>query len=96
MRAGAGILFLIASYAFYNVFLAGDFSLTQPVITGFLIEFIIRVINPKYAPSLIIGRLVTINQQPEYVGAKAKRYAWGIGLVLAITIFYWFFQIPSG
>ena len=57
-------------------------------ITIFLIDFLIRVfINPKYSPTLIIGRLVVRNQVPEYVGAQQKKFAWIIGLALSATMF---------
>jgi hypothetical protein len=49
----------------------------------FFIDFFIRVlINPKFAPSLILGRMVVSNQTVEYVGAAQKRFAWTIGLLL--------------
>ncbi|MFA6191939.1 MAG: DUF4395 family protein [Sulfurimonas sp.] len=45
-------------------------------------------INPSYSPSLLIGRFFVKNQLPEYVGAAQKRFAWLIGLVLALPMFY--------
>ena len=55
----------------------------------FLMDFIIRVfISPKYSPSLIIGRLIVGKQNPEYVGAVQKKFAWTIGLVLATIMFF--------
>ncbi len=46
------------------------------VITMFLTDFIIRVfVNPKFSPTLIIGRLIVSNQVPEYVGAPQKKFA---------------------
>jgi hypothetical protein len=42
----------------------------------FLTDFIIRVfVNPKFSPTLIIGRLIVSNQVPEYVGAPQKKFA---------------------
>ena len=53
----------------------------------FLTDMLIRVfINPKYAPTLIIGRLIVRNQTPEYVGARQKKFAWKIGVALAATM----------
>ena len=66
----------------------GNFLLIKYVITIFLTDFIIRVfVNPKFSPSLIIERLIVGNQVPEYVGAKQKKFAWIIGLVLASIMF---------
>ena len=57
-------------------------------IIGFLFDFIIRVlINPRFSPTLIIGRLIVSRQVPEYVGAAQKKFAWIIGLVLAVIMF---------
>jgi len=58
------------------------------VITLFLTDFIIRVfINPKFSPTLIIGRLIVSKQVPEYVGAQQKKFAWIIGVALSATMF---------
>ena len=86
-RAGAGILFLLGFISFVNCMTTKSIEITQIFIWVFLFEFIIRVlINPKYAPSLIMGRFMVNNQEPEYVGAKQKRFAWSIGLFLAIVL----------
>jgi len=86
-RAGAGILFLFGFISFTNCIFTKSLFFTQLFVGVFLIEFIIRVlINPKYAPSLIVGRFMVRNQVPEYVGAHQKRFAWSIGLFLAIVL----------
>ncbi len=88
-RAGAGILFFIATVAFMNAWLTGDFSPTKIIVIGFFIDFFIRVlVNPKFAPSLVLGRFAVRNQKPEYAGAPQKRFAWAIGLVLATIMLY--------
>lgn len=84
VRAAAGILFLIMFISIIVVVFKGDFLLLKYSITIFLTDILIRVIvNPKFSPSLIIGRLIVRNQVPEYVGAKQKKFAWTIGLVLS-------------
>ncbi|MDP2888460.1 MAG: DUF4395 domain-containing protein, partial [Bacteroidota bacterium] len=88
VRAAAGILFLFTYTALMAIMFKGYFPLIKYVITGFLIDFIIRVfINPKYSPTLILGRLIVKNQTPEYVGAAQKKFAWIIGVVLATITF---------
>lgn len=88
IRASAGILFLILFMALMLIIFTGNFLLIKYGITGFLVDFIIRVfINPKYSPTLIIGRWIVFNQTPEYVGARQKKFAWVIGLFLAATMF---------
>lgn len=88
VRAAAGILFLLTYSALLAIIFKGYFPFIKFVITGFLTDFIIRVfINPKYAPTLILGRVIVKNQTPEYVGAAQKKFAWAIGFVLAATMF---------
>ena len=88
-RAGAGILLLPAITSFLVSFLTHDFRFTKIFVTVFMVDFFIRVfINPKYAPSLILGRIFIQNQTPEYVGAPQKRFAWSIGFVLSIVMFF--------
>lgn len=87
-RAAAGLLFLFALPAFLYAYRTMDFRFTSIFITFFMVDFLIRVlVNPKYAPSLIVGRFFVGRQKPEYVGAAQKRFAWSIGLVLSIVMF---------
>jgi Domain of unknown function (DUF4395) len=88
IRAAAGILFLMMSISMLKVIFLGDFLFLKYAITIFLTDILIRVfINPRFSPSLIIGRMIVRNQVPEYVGAKQKKFAWIIGVVLASAIF---------
>jgi hypothetical protein len=88
IRAAAGILFLLMFISIFNAATKGDFLLLKYAVTVFLTDILIRVfINPKFSPSLILGRLIVRNQVPEYVGAKQKKFAWIIGIVLALTMF---------
>ena len=89
VRASAGILFLFAMVAFMNAWLAGNFRLTKIFVIAFLVDFTIRIfVNPKYAPTMILGRFAVRHQAPEYVGAPQKRFAWAIGFVLALAMLY--------
>jgi len=88
IRASAGILYFFMFLAWMLVIFREDFFLIKLVNTTFLVDFVIRMfISPKYAPSLIIGRLIVGRQKPEYVGAAQKKFAWTIGLVLSSIIF---------
>jgi len=89
VRAAAGLLFFFALVSFMNSWLLGNFRLTRIFVIAFLIDFTIRIfINPKFSPSMILGRLAVRNQETEYVGAPQKRFAWSVGLALAILMFY--------
>ncbi|MEK6783811.1 MAG: DUF4395 domain-containing protein [Bacteroidota bacterium] len=88
IRAAAGIMFLFIYTSLMLIIFKGDFRLVKYVIAIFLIDFAIRVfINPKFSPTLIIGRLIVSNQVPEYVGAKQKKFAWIIGVLLSASMF---------
>jgi hypothetical protein len=88
IRAAAGILFLVIYTSLMIILFNNDFRMAKYSIVLFFIDFIIRVfINPKFSPSLIIGRMIVSNQVPEYVGAKQKKFAWMIGIVLSGVMF---------
>jgi hypothetical protein len=88
IRASAGLLFLAVFISLMQVVFKQNFLPIKYVITVFLADFLIRVfVNPRYSPTLIIGRLIVRSQTPEYVGARQKKFAWIIGVVLAATMF---------
>lgn len=83
IRAAAGILFLLMFVSIQTA-TQGNFTMLKYAVLVFLVDILIRVlINPKYAPTLIIGRWIVRNQTPEYVGARQKKFAWKIGIALA-------------
>lgn len=89
VRAAAGILFVFALISFMNAWLLGNFRLTQIFVIAFLVDFTIRIfINPRYSPSMILGRFAVRKQQPEWSGAPQKRFAWTVGWTLAVVMFY--------
>jgi hypothetical protein len=88
IRASAGILFLVLFISLMLILFKGQFLLIKYGITIFLTDFLVRVfVSPRFSPTLIIGRLIVGRQQPEYVGAAQKRFAWIIGVVLAAIMF---------
>lgn len=89
VRAAAGIGFLFAFIVFMNALLLGNYQPMKIFVIAFLIDFTVRVlINPQYAPTMIMGQWMVRKQQPEYVGAPQKRFAWALGMAMALTMFY--------
>jgi hypothetical protein len=89
VRASAGILFLFAFISLMLILFRGEFITAKFFVIIFITDFVVRVlINPKYSPSIIMGRLMVRKQQPEYVGAPQKKFAWTIGLVLGCLMFF--------
>src|SRR6478735_8015431 len=96
IRAAAGILFLATFISLMFIVFKNNFLPIKYVLTAFLADFIIRVfINPKFSPTLIMGRLIVGNQTPEYVGAQQKKFAWIIGVILSATMFIFMVIINS-
>lgn len=88
IRASAGLLFLATFLSLMFIIFKGNFVPIKYAITLFLIDFIIRVfINPKFSPTLIVGRLIVSRQNPEYVGAAQKKFAWVVGVAMAGAMF---------
>jgi hypothetical protein len=88
IRAAAGLLFVATFTAFLLIMTTGNFTPAKYVLTIFLVDFLLRVlVSPRYAPTLILGRLIVHNQTPEYVGARQKRFAWTVGLALSVVMF---------
>jgi len=88
-RAAAGILFIGAFIGLTNGVMLGTAVFSEFFVTFFAIDFTFRVIQPRYSPSLLLGRFFVRNQKPEYVGAAQKRFAWMLGLILAYPMFYY-------
>jgi hypothetical protein len=94
-RAAAGILFVGAFIGLVNGVMLGTAVFSKFFVTFFAIDFTIRSIQPRYAPSLLLGRFFVRNQTPEYIGASQKRFAWMLGLILAYPMFYYLVIEPQ-
>jgi hypothetical protein len=96
IRAAAGLLFLGTFISLMFILFKGNFIPIKYVIILFLFDFLVRVfINPRYSPTLILGRLIVRNQTPEYVGAAQKKFAWIVGVVLSGTMFVFFIIVNA-
>jgi Domain of unknown function (DUF4395) len=96
IRAAAGILFLATFISLILIMFKNNFMPVKYVITFFLADLLIRVfINPRFSPTLILGRLIVRNQVPEYVAAAPKKFAWIIGVVLSATMFIFMVVVNS-
>ncbi len=88
VRASAGIMFFLALIAFINVAFLQRFYVISAVSGFLMINFMIGIfINPKYAPTMIVAKMIVKDQSALPIGAIQKKFAWGLGLGLAITIF---------
>lgn len=89
VRAAAGLLFLGAMIAFMNALLVQNFDILKVFVVIFFLDFTLRLfVNPRFAPSMILGRFFIQNQKPEYAGAPQKKFAWWIGWVMAFIMMW--------
>ncbi|WP_297442343.1 DUF4395 domain-containing protein [Sulfurimonas sp.] len=88
-RAAAAILFVGAFLGLTNGVMLGTAVFSEYFVTFFAIDFTMRVLQPRYAPSLMLGRFFVRDQTPEYVGAAQKRFAWALGMIIAWPMFYY-------
>lgn len=88
VRAAAGILFALAMGSFMNAYLLGNYQPTRLFVIVFLIEMGIRMAAPRWAPSMIVGEWIVRHQTPEWVGAPQKRFAWGLGIGLGLSMLW--------
>jgi len=87
VRAGAGMLFALGFFSFFQAFYLRDFTYLQILVLLIFVDFFIKVfINPKFSPVSMVASQIVAAQKPEYVGAIQKRFAWSIGLMLSTVM----------
>tara|TARA_B100001939_G_C16828734_1_gene567649 strand:+ start:197 stop:769 length:573 start_codon:yes stop_codon:yes gene_type:complete len=87
IRAGAGIMFVLGFFAFFQAFYLREFIFIQTFVLIFFFDFFMKVIvGTRFSPVSALANAIVSQQQPEYVGAIQKRFAWSIGLVLSSTM----------
>ena len=86
IRAGAGIMFVLGLFAFFQAFYLREFVFIQVFVVIFFIDFFTKVIiGTKFSLISNVANWIVRKQTPEYVGAVQKRFAWTIGLVLSAS-----------
>ncbi len=88
-RSSAGIMFLFGIISLFSFILTKNLFYAEVFTITFILEFLIRIIiNPLYAPYMILGSLFVSNQKPEWVEAKPKQFAWILGMILGLIMTY--------
>jgi len=89
-RASAGIMFLLGLLSLFSVYIFRTLLWAELFSITFIFEFFIRtVFNPKYAPYMSLGGLIVSNQEPDWVEAKPKQFAWILGMLLGVVMTYY-------
>lgn len=88
VRATAGLMLIATAVAFSQAFFQGNF-LPLKIITPILfIDFSLRVMTglTPFSPFGLMGTFLVRNQKPEWAGATQKRFAWSIGIGVALLM----------
>ena len=80
---------VIGAVAFSYAYFAKQYVPLQITASLFFVEFLIRVTaGLRYSPFGVIARTITRGRSPEWTSAQPKRFAWtlGLGMALAMTV----------
>lgn len=87
VRAAAGITLVVGAVAFSYAYFEQEYLPLQVASSFFLVEFVLRTtLGIRHSPVGILAGWLTRGQTPEWVSAKPKRFAWTIGLALALAM----------
>jgi hypothetical protein len=89
-RAAAGILGMMGTIIIFVAIGFNHVIVARVYLTFLWFDFFARSFNPRYSPSLLLGKFIVQNQKPEYVGAVQKRFAWMLGWFISFPMIYWF------
>ena len=88
-RASAGIMFLLGIITLFSFFMTRDLFWANLFTITFILEFFVRVfVNPRFAPYMVLGSLIVSNQEPDWVEASPKKFAWALGVILGLIMSY--------
>jgi hypothetical protein len=86
-RAAAGITMVLGAVAFVYANFDKLFWPIRTVSAFLVIEFLVRVIaGLERSPSGLVAGWMTRREAPRWVSAKPKRFAWTIGVVMALAM----------
>ena len=87
MRAAAGLTMVIGAVAFAYAYFAKQYVPLQVAASLFFAEFLIRLTaGLRYSPVGVLARAITLGRAPEWVSTKPKRFAWTLGLLMALAM----------
>jgi Domain of unknown function (DUF4395) len=87
VRAAAGLTLALGSVAFAYAYFAKVYVPIQSVTVLFSFEFALRLVGGlRLSPLGWLARALVRRREPEWVSAKPKRFAWTLGLVMALAM----------
>ncbi len=92
IRAVAGLMFVVGFTTFFFVLFLKKIWLMSFIVPLFFIEFFIKtVFGPEWSIFGFLVKPLIRHQKPEWVGAIQKRFAWFLGLLMALAMILVFF-----
>ena len=90
VRATAGLMMILAGIAFTLAYFEQIYLPIQVFTVLAALDFAIRLFSglTTFSPFGKLGFWLVRKQAPEWVGAKQKRFAWSLGLIMASTVAY--------
>lgn len=86
-KAAAGITLALGAVAFVYANFDKVFWPIRTVSTFFFVDFLLRVTaGLERSPSGIVAGWMTLRHAPQWVSAKPKRFAWTLGLTMALAM----------
>ena len=89
-RAASGILFMLGMMVIFVGIGYNHIIVARVYLAFMFVDFTARMISPTYSPSLLLGKYVVRNQEPEYTGGLQKRFAWTMGWFISLPMMWWF------
>jgi hypothetical protein len=87
VRAAAGLTLALGTVALVNAWFAQFYLPIQIVTVFFFIDFALRVAyGLRASPVGIVAGWLTRRTPPHWVSARPKRFAWSIGIVMALAM----------
>jgi Domain of unknown function (DUF4395) len=87
VRAAAGITMVLGAVAFSYAYFDQQYVPLQAAASLFFLEFLMRVtVGIRHSPVGVLARAMTAGQPVEWVSAKPKRFAWTLGLAMALAM----------
>lgn len=88
VRAAAGLMMISAAITFALAFFEQRYLPIRVFTLLATADFAIQLCTglSAFNPFGVLGSWLVRKQQPEWVGAVQKRFAWGLGLIMAATV----------
>lgn len=79
-------MFTVWFFTFLSVYYAGKYDLALIVVSFFWLDFLLKVISPKYSIVWMVAYQLSKNKEPQRVWAIQKRFARTIGFIMSSAV----------